>query len=95
VGVGLSPGDEHYGGPYFYVTPWPYPAPERLPELSSRGHWHTEGFVAAILPADCILEAGGGPEQERETRGFLQEAIRESRSLLLKSADSGLSAREP
>jgi len=49
IGVGLSPGDEGYPEPYFYITPWPYPKP--LPELGELpvGHWHTDGWVGAVL----------------------------------------------
>jgi hypothetical protein len=50
IGVGLSPGDGSYDQPYWYVSPWPYPSADKLPELSL-GHWHTEGWVAAILTA--------------------------------------------
>ena len=54
IGVGLSPGDETYAEPYYYVTPWPYPDKERLPPLPPAGRWHTEGYVAAIATASRI-----------------------------------------
>lgn len=56
IGIGMSPGDGSYNEPYLYVTPWPYPATDNLPGLSAIGHWHTDGFVAAIAPADRIVE---------------------------------------
>lgn len=56
IGVGLSPGDGYYGEPYFYVTPWPYPEPDNLPELPGGSHWHAKDFVGAILPASEIIE---------------------------------------
>jgi hypothetical protein len=89
VGVGLSAGDEHYAEPYLYVSPYPYPAVARLRALAPPGHWHTEGFVAAILPAQRIVHAGSGSEQESTAREFLRAALHESRSLLLVSSDSG------
>ena len=55
VGVGFSPGDDNYPQPYFYVSPWPYPAADRLPTLAA-GKWHTEGFTAAILAPDESIE---------------------------------------
>lgn len=55
VNVGLSPGDEWYDEPYFYVSPYPYPDTTRLPPLPPLGHWHTRGFTAAIAPATRIL----------------------------------------
>lgn len=56
VGAGLSPGDGSYDEPYFYVSPWPYPAADALPDLPDGAHWHTEGFTAATLTASSILE---------------------------------------
>ncbi len=49
VGVGMSPGDDNYATPYFYVTPWPYPPANRLSPLPAPGFWHTEGWVGGIL----------------------------------------------
>ncbi len=71
IGVGLSPGDGSYNEPYFYVTPWPYPEKGQLPELS-QGHWHTEGFVAAILKSSDIIISD---EQEQITKDFLRESV--------------------
>ncbi|MCH9845704.1 MAG: hypothetical protein K0U39_09390 [Alphaproteobacteria bacterium] len=56
VGVGLSPGDESYGQPYFYTNPWPANADMNFPELMAPGHWHTDGFISAVAPAEkCLL----------------------------------------
>lgn len=56
VGIGLSPGDGGYDQPYFYVTPWPYPAKDKaLPELPL-GAWHTEGWIGAVLQASDQLD---------------------------------------
>jgi len=72
IGIGLSPGDEHYAEPYFYVTPWPYPEPSKLPPLPEIGRWHTQNFTAAVLPAHRILAASG---RQTETEQFLAEAM--------------------
>lgn len=74
IGVGLSPGDETYGTPYFYVSPWPYPDKDALPELGA-GHWHTEGYTAAILEAADIT--GGA-----DAGAFLSEAAAACKDLL-------------
>lgn len=79
VGVGLSPGDEHFNEPYFYVTPWPYPPPAKLPKLPEIGSWYTKGFTAAVLPAHRILAAQG---QQSETEKFLVAAVEASLKLL-------------
>lgn len=55
IGIGMSPGDESYDEPYFYINPWPHPDPDGLPQLPPPGHWHTQGFVGAIATATEIL----------------------------------------
>ena len=72
VNVGLSPGDEHYDEPYFYVSPYPYPDAATLPPLSKLGHWHTREFTAAIAPSSRIVQA---KDQKVETEAFLLNAI--------------------
>ncbi len=54
IGVGFSPGDGSFAQPYAYIAPWPPPAQDSLPPLDL-GHWHTEGFVAAVLTGDAAL----------------------------------------
>lgn len=83
VGVGLSPGDEHINEPYFYVTPWPYPPPARLPPLPEIGRWHTKDFTAAVLPAHRILAAQG---RQTKTEEFLAAAVEASLKALGRSA---------
>lgn len=55
IGVGLSPGDESYNQPYFYVNPWPHLDPTKLPPAPAPGHWHVEGFVGVIATGEEIL----------------------------------------
>ena len=59
VNVGFSPGDGSYDEPYLYVSPWPYPAADALPELPRGARWHTEGFTAAVVTGTALLETGG------------------------------------
>lgn len=73
VGAGLSPGDDGYDQPYWYVTPWPYPAKESLPSLSA-GSWHTEGWVGAILRADEVGDPASAATQQT-VKTFLTEAV--------------------
>ncbi len=51
VGFGLSLGDESYAEPYWYVSVWPAPSADALPDVEGPGHWHTDGFTAAVLTA--------------------------------------------
>ena len=53
VGVGMTPGDATFTEPYWYVTPWPYPAVSELPPLPSGGTWHTDGWIGAVLDGDA------------------------------------------
>lgn len=76
VGVGLSPGDASNERPYWYVTPWPYPDPAKLPALSA-GQWHTQGWVGALLDSREVLAAGESGQAETVT-AFLNEAIQAS-----------------
>lgn len=82
VGIGLSPGDGSYAEPYWYVSPWPYPDASALPELPASGHWHTEGFTAAVLTGTDLLEGGPAAEQGARTASFLDAAVDASRRAL-------------
>ncbi|MEH6526479.1 MAG: hypothetical protein V7723_10440 [Sneathiella sp.] len=55
IGVGMSPGDDGYDQPYFYINPWPHLDADDLPTAPEPGHWHTEGFVGAIATGDEVL----------------------------------------
>lgn len=72
VNAGLSPGDEHYDEPYFYVSPYPYPGAASLPRPPKLGHWHTRDFTAAIATASQVLAA---KDRRVETETFLRDAI--------------------
>ena len=61
IGVGMSPGDESYDQPYFYINPWPYPEPQGLPAPPVPGHWHIKGFTGAIATAGEALSLADIP----------------------------------
>lgn len=66
VGVGMSPGDESYLQPYFYINPWPHLNADDLPDLPPPGFWHTQGFVGAIATAEQILSQANIESRLRE-----------------------------
>jgi len=72
VGIGLSPGDNYYDEPYFYVSVYPKPDPTMLPTLPMFGHWHTHEFMAAVALAHKVLAA---KDQKTETVEFLRCAV--------------------
>jgi len=79
IGVGMSPGDESYDEPYFYVNAWPHPTGEALPTLPSPGHWHTDGFVGAIATATDIVKLDDVPGG---LKAFVHGAFTINRSIL-------------
>ncbi|MEM8960736.1 MAG: hypothetical protein AAGD38_04590 [Acidobacteriota bacterium] len=81
VGVGMSPGDGSYADPYLYVTPWPYPEQPELRELAE-GHWHRDGFLAAILTHEDLVSAGTASDQARRARSFVAEATAAALALI-------------
>jgi len=58
IGVGMSPGDDDYAQPYFYVNPWPHLDAETLPPAAAPGHWHVQGYVGLIATANEIVQSG-------------------------------------
>jgi hypothetical protein len=79
IGIGVSPGDEHYAEPYFYVSPSPRPKHGALPPLPPSGHWHEKDFLGAVAPASALLAA---PDKRETARRFLNAAIAAARELL-------------
>ncbi|MGH7696167.1 MAG: hypothetical protein ACRENH_14370 [Gemmatimonadaceae bacterium] len=75
VGVGLSPGDDSYAEPYFYVGPYPHPKPELLNPLGSIGKWHTQGFVAAVLLASELAQFQTPESQRDAVLSFANSAV--------------------
>lgn len=73
IGVGLSPGDESYQEPYYYVSP--YPMPERRPRALSVGRWHTAGWSGAVLVGSDIVKQAVPGEQYHLVTGFIESAI--------------------
>lgn len=72
VGAGLSPGDDYYDEPYFYVSIHPKPDPAALPALPPPGHWHLRDFTAAVATARSIVAA---KNPQAETDRFLEAAV--------------------
>jgi len=74
IGVGMTPGDDSYARPYWYVTPWPYPDADALPDLPDEAAWHTEGWTGAVLVDEREAAAIGAflPAAIDACRGLLQ-----------------------
>ncbi|MFY0651479.1 MAG: hypothetical protein JXQ96_05575 [Cyclobacteriaceae bacterium] len=82
INIGMSPGDDNYDEPYFYVSPWPYPV-EELPDISNTGgFWHEDNWIGAILRASDISHLSTAEQQFAVITGFFQKTIPITRSLL-------------
>jgi hypothetical protein len=86
IGVGLSPGDGSRPLPYFYVTPWPYPAQPELPELAGGGSWNREEWLGAVLEHPQIVATATGEARQEQVRAFLASAVAACRRLLERPA---------
>jgi len=87
IGAGFSPGDDWVPEPYFYVNPYGLEQPPAdPPTLAADGHWHTEGWFGAVLPASSLL---GHPADSREqaVSSFLRSAVAASMDLIHHPAE--------
>lgn len=76
---GFAPPDSAIARPYVYVTAYPKPAGWGEFELASPGQWHTEGFHAAVLHYDDLLELD---DPEETILAFLRAVHRDAASLM-------------
>ena len=81
VGAGLSPGDDSYPEPYYYVTPYPYPPSRTQPGLPA-GRWHTAGWFGAVLRGSDFAPLPGADAQQSRVKGFLEAAVAACREML-------------
>ncbi len=82
IGVGLSPGDESYSEPYFYISPWPYPDnKDNLPKLNY-GSWHNQGWFGGVLTATEIIKKKDKFEQLKIAENFIEAGISSLKNLL-------------
>lgn len=82
VGVGMSPGDENYPEPYWYVLPWPKPTQDNLPNLEGGGHWHRDGFTGAILPGSVLTQTKDAKGQAAQLEAFVRSAVDATKEML-------------
>lgn len=78
LGLGMSPGDNYYGQPYFYVNSWPYAEEGQLKPLKF-GEWHHDDWVGAVFKAEQLWEA---PNQPEAVMSFYREASKQLQRLL-------------
>jgi len=82
TGAGMSPGDDSYDEPYFYVNAYPAPTGDRLTAvLDGGGHWHTAGWIGAVLPGSRLTS--DATAQPGQLQAFLSSALASCRALVL------------
>jgi hypothetical protein len=81
VGVGMAPMGGGYDGWYWYVSPWPYPDAEGLPQLEGPGAWHTAGWVGAVLTGQEVVDADEA-FREAVVKKFIDYSVATSVQLL-------------
>jgi len=80
-GAGMSPGDEMYPEPYFYVNAYPAPAADRVrAPLQGGGTWHTEVWTGAVLTGSRLT--ANASDQPTQVGAFLDSAVEACASLL-------------
>ena len=84
IGIGLSPGDNSYKEPYWYVSPYPYPEIANLPTLDSNGFWHTQHWVGSVLIASqlAVSTVENTDIQRSQVEAFFNSGLKVSMALL-------------
>lgn len=81
IGVGLAPRGGGCESWYWYVTPWPYPDPSTLPDLTGKAEWNTEGWTGAVLAGRDMAKLDG-KSRAQTIRAFLAEATEVAQTVL-------------
>ena len=71
IALGMSPGDDQFENPYFYVNCWPHANTEAFSKLSNHAIWISEEWTGAVMLSKHIRSAD---KQEEMLRTFYQEA---------------------
>ncbi len=82
LAVGMSPGDDRWPQPYWYVCPHPaVEGEEPLPSLAPHGRWDPAPRLAAVLPGSDLV--AGDTAQRDQVRRFLEAAITACHALVV------------
>jgi hypothetical protein len=81
ITFGMSPGDQAFDEPYFYVTSSPAPGDGVLPNLKGGGVWHREGWTGSVLTASALVSPTAD-QQAGQVSEFADSALAAARELL-------------
>ncbi|MFT4835024.1 MAG: hypothetical protein ACI83W_000928 [Marinoscillum sp.] len=79
LSFGMSPGDETFESPYFYVNTWPHVDTSLCSKLSNQAIWVSEEWTGAVLLAKHIIDA----DQKPIIDNFYLEAADKLKKLLI------------
>lgn len=71
ISIGLSPGDEQFESPYFYVNCWPHVDTQHLAQLDNNGLWISDEWTGAVLLSKHLQSAD---QQHEIVKAFYTEA---------------------
>ncbi|MFT6866944.1 MAG: hypothetical protein ACJA08_001782 [Cyclobacteriaceae bacterium] len=57
VMLGMSPGDNEFNRPYFYVNTWPHVDTSKLGSSPTGAFWHEQLWTGTVLPVEEVLAA--------------------------------------
>ncbi|MEM9324506.1 MAG: hypothetical protein AAGA85_02575 [Bacteroidota bacterium] len=77
--LGMSPGDEEFDAPYFYVNSWPHVDESVLKPLTA-GRWYTSDWIGGLV---TIEELWGVDNQREYLETFYKETSSQLQTFLL------------
>lgn len=80
ISFGMSPGDENFENPYFYVNTWPHVDTSQCAKLSNNALWVSEDWTGAIMLSKHIYEA----DQQKRLEMFYEESSEQLIQMLTK-----------
>lgn len=89
IGIGLAIADDDLDEHYYYVNHWTKSGDidySSLPNLSSAGYWHTEGWTGAVMKHSTILTEEQPEMQANLVESFLCAGINASLKLIGEEA---------
>ena len=87
IGLGLSPGDEKFNRPYYYINLWPFLELKKH-ELSSlsAGSWNTTGWFGATLDIQYLEKIKEASHQAKVVKDYYDITLNEIFKLINKKS---------
>ncbi len=79
ITFGMSPGDEEFESPYFYVNTWPHVDTSSCGKLDNNAIWVSEEWTGAMLFTKHVIDGG----QQQKVESFYAQAKEQLIKLLI------------